>query len=219
MIELKDVTKVYQNQVQAIHNISLQIDRSEWISFLGPSGSGKSTLLNCIAGIETPTSGEIKISGEKVQEFTSKQLQLFRRSTIGLVFQDFRLLPQHSVLNNIMLPLIPYEEKKNLKQRAIDLLKEVGMDKRGEHLPGELSGGEQQRVAIARSLINQPDILIVDEPTGNLDKGNRDQIVTILLELQKKGHTILMATHDPEIAVHANRKFSLIDGSLQEGGA
>src|SRR5699024_6150125 len=204
MIRVHEVTKSYivsQDSVSALSNVSLPIRNGEWITILGPSGSGKSTLLNCIGGMELPSHGNVEIDGQSTSNMTNEQLQALRRHQIGYIFQDFRILPQYNVLDNVCLPLLPYEKRATVLTRAKQRIEDVDLIHRLNHLPEELSGGEKQRVAIARALMNDPDILICDEPTGNLDEKNRDRILQTIAQLHNKGHTIVIATHDPDVAI------------------
>ncbi|HEY4552511.1 MAG TPA: ABC transporter ATP-binding protein [Bacillaceae bacterium] len=220
MIQIDNISKSFQvgnEHIYALKEVTLSIESGEWLSILGPSGSGKSTLLNCIGGLDIPSSGEVRINQVPTSEMTVQELQTFRRNQIGFIFQDFRLLPQYNVLDNICLPRLPYEKKKVIISRALELMEEVGLSHRLNHLPGELSGGEKQRAAIARALMNNPDIMICDEPTGNLDIHNRNRILDILSGLHQKGHTIIMATHDTEVAEKGERSIFMRDGNIQAG--
>lgn len=186
MIKLTNVTITHQTkaeQLTIVNDLTLSIDSGEWISVIGRSGTGKSSLLNCIGGMLTPTKGSVIINELPIYELSYREKQAFRRNHIGFIFQDFKLLPQYTVLENIILPSIPYKNRKVLEQTAQPLMKQLGINHRCHHLPDQLSGGEQQRVGIARALINQPSILICDEPTGNLDATNRDQVIDTLREI------------------------------------
>lgn len=219
MIQIDGVTKSYtvsHEKIEALKNISLTIHKGEWITILGPSGSGKSTLLNCIGGMELPSHGDVEIDGESTTNMTSEQLQSLRRHKIGFIFQDFRLLPQYNVLDNVCLPLLPYEKKAILLKQAKQRIEEVNLTHRLNHLPKALSGGEKQRVAIARALMNDPDILICDEPTGNLDEVNRDRVLQVISELHNKGHTILIATHDLNVAKRGEGSIHLRNGRVDQ---
>lgn len=218
-VNLNEVSKLYGSQdhpIYALNKVNLTIKQGDWLTILGPSGSGKTTLLNCIGGMVTPDIGEISNGSQNLSNLSAKELQIYRRTKIGYVFQDFRLLEQYSVLDNVMLPQIPYQPLKEIKERAITVLKQLGMYDRMHHIPGQLSGGEKQRTAIARALLNQPSLLICDEPTGNLDKDSRNLILDILNRLHSEGHTILLVTHDPEIADHGDRECYIRDGILEE---
>ncbi|HEU5139983.1 MAG TPA: ABC transporter ATP-binding protein [Bacillales bacterium] len=218
-IILKDVTKSYgpvEHPIYALNHVNLGIRRGEWVSILGPSGSGKTTLLNCVGGMDRPDEGTIENSGQGLSALSAKEMQVYRRKTIGYIFQDFRLLDQYTVLDNVMLPQIPYKPLEEVKEKAVSVLEEFEMDHRMKHLPGQLSGGEKQRTAIARALLNEPTLLLCDEPTGNLDKENRDRILGVLKRLQGDGRTILLVTHDPEVAEVGDRECFLRDGVLEE---
>lgn len=198
-------------------NINLTINQNELCSIIGPSGSGKSTLLNCISGILSPDNGEILIDQTNIVKLNEYELSNFKRKNIGFVFQDFKLLPYYSVIDNVMLPLLYDEDKNLLKNIAIQLLKQVGIkEDLFDRLPSSLSGGEKQRVAIARALIASPKLLLCDEPTGNLDIENRDQMTDLLLKLKNQGVAIIVVTHDLEVAKKADQCFELKSGHLKE---
>lgn len=208
MIQLTDVTITHQTkaeQLTIIKDLALSIKKGEWISITGRSGTGKTSLLNCIGGLLPPTEGSVIINDLPIYQLTYDEKQAFRRNNVGFIFQDFKLLPQYTVIENIILPLIPYENRELLERDAQQLMNQLGIDHRRFHFPDQLSGGEQQRVGIARALINQPAILICDEPTGNLDATNRDQVIDTLREIHKQGQTILLATHDQVVAEHGDR--------------
>ncbi|MBP3041774.1 ABC transporter ATP-binding protein [Bacillaceae bacterium Marseille-Q3522] len=194
----------------------MQIEKGEWINILGPSGSGKTTLLNVIGGMEHLSTGSIEVNEKNLSSLSESKLQLYRRTTIGYIFQDYRLFDQYTVLENVMLPQWPYEPRKTLAEKAKTVLAQIHMDHRLHALPGELSGGEKQRTAIARALLHEPQLLLCDEPTGNLDAENRENILQVLNELQQKGMTILLVTHDLEVAKWGTRKLFLRDGVLAE---
>jgi putative ABC transport system ATP-binding protein len=220
MIHLNQISKTFNvgNEIiHALHNLTLTVEKGEWLSILGPSGSGKSTLLNCMGGLDIPESGEVLIDQVSTATMTTSQLQSLRRNKIGFIFQDFKLLPQYNVLDNVCLPRLPYENKKRIKTRALNLIEEVGLSHRLGHLPNELSGGEKQRVAIARALMNNPDIIICDEPTGNLDIQNRNRILELLEVLHHQKYTIIIATHDIEVADKGERSIFIRDGSVEDG--
>lgn len=198
-------------------NVSLSVQTEDWISIVGPSGSGKTTLLNCIAGIYQIDEGAIELDEISIHQLSDQQKSDIRRLHIGFVFQDFKLLPYYSVLENVILPLSKDKKRNLLRKKAVDLLVQVGIDESLHHrLPLALSGGEKQRVAIARSLINDPKLIICDEPTGNLDHNNKKQVLRILTELKRKGHSIIVVTHDDEVAMEGNRIYELKNGSLNE---
>lgn len=217
-VQLHNVNKIYQSAkpVKALQNITLNVQTGEWISIVGPSGSGKTTLLNIIGGMERLSSGEIKVNNYDVQQLSDHDLQIFRRNTIGFVFQDYRLFDQFTVLENVMIPQWPYKPQKEIREKAENLLSILQMSHRLHHLPGELSGGEKQRTAIARALIHEPKILLCDEPTGNLDAENGEIIMDILRSLHKQGMTIFLVTHDFEVAKLGSRKLFIRDGIIQE---
>lgn len=198
-------------------NVSLSVQTGEWISIVGSSGSGKTTLLNCIAGIYQIDEGMIELDEISIHQLSDRQKSDIRRLHIGFVFQDFKLLPYYSVLENVILPLSKDKKRCILIERAVHLLEQVGIDESLYHrLPFALSGGEKQRVAIARALINDPKLIICDEPTGNLDHDNKKQVLRILTELKRKGHSIIVVTHDHEVAMEGNRIYELKNGSLNK---
>lgn len=216
MIEAKNLYKTYQLgdvKVEALRGVSLKISRGEFVAIMGASGSGKSTLMHVLGLLDRPDSGEYSLGGEDVVNLSDKELALVRNQLVGFVFQQFHLLPRMSALENAELPLI-YAGKRHLKQRAEQEIKEVGLKERMFHKPNQLSGGQQQRVAIARSLVNDPPIIFADEPTGNLDTKSKEEIITILKELNKKGKTIVIVTHENEIAAHARRIITMRDGQI-----
>ena len=218
LIKVQNAVLTYHQiqPVHALHNVSLSIEKGEWVSILGPSGSGKTTLLKVIGGMERLTSGNVEVNGRSLSNFSDNELQQYRREIIGFVFQQYRLFEQYSVLENVMIPQWPYQAKKLLQEKATILLKKVGMSERMHHLPGELSGGEKQRTAIARALLNEPPILLCDEPTGNLDAENRENIMYILKQLHEQGITILLVTHDMEVTKYGDRELYIRDGTLKE---
>jgi len=219
-IELKNATVIFQSiePVYALQNVTLSVEKGEWISILGPSGSGKTTLLNVIAGLLPLTSGSIQVDGGDLSEYGQDELQEYRREKIGFIFQDYRLFDQFTVLENTMLPQWPYQPKKLIREKAEAVLERLGMGHRLHALPQELSGGEKQRAAIARAILHDPQILLCDEPTGNLDEGNRQNILQILKGLNDNGMTILFVTHDQEAAAYGSRTLTIRDGKLREGG-
>ena len=202
--------------VHALNGISLEVKKGEWLNILGPSGSGKTTLLNVIGGMIKPTEGEIQIEGDLLTDFSSNQLQEYRRNRIGYIFQDYRLFDQYTVLENVMIPQWPYMDKKELEKKSVKVLEKLQMNHRLHSLPNELSGGEKQRTAIARALLHGPSILLCDEPTGNLDEENRNNILTILHTLHQEGMTIILVNHDLEVATWGDRKIYIRDGRIQE---
>jgi putative ABC transport system ATP-binding protein len=220
MIEIINAGKTYlqgTREVHALRDVSLSIKKGEFLSIMGPSGSGKSTLLNLIGGLDQPTSGEIFIDDKPLHGISDDELTLIRRRRIGFIFQFFNLLPILTAAENVGLPLllegIPFSR---INPKAISLLEQVGLGKRTEHRPEQLSGGEMQRVAIARALITDPAVLLADEPTGNLDSHTSEEIFMLLANLNEKGQTIVMVTHDPKAAAYGTRVITLKDGSLSE---
>ena len=220
VIEAKDLTKVYKMgeiEVHALRGLSVQIGRGEIVSIMGPSGSGKSTLMNIIGCLDRPTGGEYLLDGERVSDLKDDQLASIRNQKVGFVFQTFNLLPRASALSNVDLPMRYSANKKNRKKRALSALEAVGLSDRVRHQPNELSGGQQQRVAIARALVNEPAIILADEPTGNLDTSSGDEIMELLLSLNKDhGTTLVIVTHDPEIASQTGRVIHILDGVVED---
>jgi putative ABC transport system ATP-binding protein len=213
IVEVKNIRMTYDTGVTALRGINLTIEQGEFAAIMGPSGCGKSTLLNLIAGLEHPTSGEIWIGGERIDKLNETQLALLRRRRIGFVFQFFNLIPTLSVVENIELPLrLVNRPGGSIQQRAEDLLDELRIQHKGEAAPANLSGGEQQRVAIARALANTPDILLADEPTGNLDSVAAGEVLQLFHAARQHGQTLLLVTHDPGVAAAADRVIRLKDG-------
>ena len=219
MIKLKDVSRVYPAKaeangavIRALENFSLNVDRGEWIAIMGPSGSGKSTLVNLIGCLDRPTSGEIWLDGQDVAQMTASELNRVRAEKIGFVFQQFHLIPYLTALENVMLA--QYFHSMTDEQEALDALERVGLKGRAHHIPSQLSGGEQQRVCIARALINDPRIVLADEPTGNLDAANEEIVLRLLRDLHQQGRTIVMVTHDPVVARLADRRIELHHGKI-----
>jgi putative ABC transport system ATP-binding protein len=220
VIEAKDLTKVYQMgdiEVHALRGLSIKIRRGEVVAIMGPSGSGKSTLMNMIGCLDRPTSGEYLLEGEQVSNLKDDQLAEIRNRKVGFVFQTFNLLSRATALSNVELPMRYSGMARGRKERAKSALELVGLSDRIHHRPNELSGGEQQRVAIARSLVNDPTIILADEPTGNLDSKSGVEIMQLLLKLNKEqGTTLVIVTHDPEIAQQTQRTILIRDGVVVE---
>lgn len=220
IVTADNLSKIYRvgdtQQIAALRDVNLTIGRGEFVAIVGPSGSGKSTLLNLIGAIDQPTEGSITVNGADLSQLRGDELADFRRQTVGLIFQLFNLVPVLSSLENVKLPLVPYPPKKfNLDERARQLLTQVGLAGRANHLPSQLSGGEQQRVAVARALINQPELILADEPTGNLDSKSGDELIELFSMLHEQRRvTIVVVTHDMNIAVKAQRVIQLRDGKL-----
>jgi putative ABC transport system ATP-binding protein len=219
-VRLEDVSRVYRvggTEVRALDHVTLHIHRGEFVALMGPSGSGKSTLLHVIGCLEQPTSGTVWIDGEPVQHLEEARLAAIRRRSIGFVFQSFHLVPRMSAARNVELPLVlAGVEPSERRRRVRNALATVGLTGRAHHRPDQLSGGECQRVAIARSMILEPHILLADEPTGNLDTRTGEEIVALLESMHRAGLTIVLVTHDPRIGAHAERLLSLVDGRLSE---
>jgi putative ABC transport system ATP-binding protein len=221
MIQMKAIKKIYSTgkvDVEALRGIDLHVDKNEFISIMGPSGSGKSTLMNIMGCLDTPTSGEYRLDGEKVQNLNPNQLAEIRNKKIGFVFQNFNLLSYATALENVEVPLIfKGISSRKRRKRAEELLDQVGLKERMVHKPTELSGGEMQRVAIARALACEPSIILADEPTGNLDSISGKEIVDLFEDLWKQGHTIIVITHDQEISRRTQRIIKLRDGTVVDG--
>jgi putative ABC transport system ATP-binding protein len=220
LISLKDIFKIYNvggEEVRALDGVDLTIQENEYLAIMGPSGSGKSTLMNMIGCLDTPTSGLYEFEGEKVHEMDDNQLASIRNRKIGFVFQTFNLLPKATAQHNVEIPLIYGNVKRDQRQvMAAKALKSVGLADRMHHKPNELSGGQRQRVAIARALVNNPSIILADEPTGNLDSKSGNEIMGIFDSLHKAGNTIILVTHEDEVASHAHRTIRLFDGKIKE---
>lgn len=219
MIELKRVKKLYElggEKINALDSVSLVLEKGDFVAVVGPSGSGKSTLANIIGGLDTPDSGEVLVDGMNVAKMKDKQLSAYRNKKVGFIFQSFNLQPTLTALENVMVPLLfAHVPQAKRKQRALACLKAVGLENRLQHRPGELSGGQRQRVCIARALVNDPEVIIADEPTGNLDSKRGGEIVALLKKLNKeKQLTLVVITHDVSVAKEAKNVLSMKDGKL-----
>ena len=219
VIDIENITKDYvmgEEIVRALRGVSLQIRRNEYLAVMGPSGSGKSTLMNMLGCLDTPTSGRYEFNGRNVADMDDDELAAIRNREIGFVFQTFNLLPRANSLRNVELPLIYAGMDPEARQeRATQALTDVGLGDRIQHKPNELSGGQRQRVAIARALVNNPSIILADEPTGNLDSKTGEEIMALLEDLYQRGHTIILVTHERDIAAHARRTIHLRDGVIE----
>ena len=218
LIETRNMCKIYnpgENEVRALVHVDLQINRHEFVAIIGQSGSGKSTLMNMLGCLDVPTSGTYYLNGQDVSHLTDDELSDIRNREIGFIFQGFNLIANMTALENVELPLIyrgvPKKEREELSRTA---LKKVGLEKRMDHKPSEMSGGQQQRVAIARAIAQAPPVILADEPTGNLDSGSTKEIMGILKELHKEGRTVILITHDNEIAARAKRIIRIMDGKI-----
>jgi len=223
LIQLNQISKRYQMGDQTVHaldRVNLQIQRNDYIAFIGASGSGKSTMMNILGCLDSPTEGEYQLNGKNVANLTESELADIRNKEIGFIFQSFNLLPRATALANVMQPLIyrgiKFKQRKAMAEKALE---RVQLDGRMNHLPNQLSGGQRQRVAIARALVTSPSILLADEPTGNLDSQTTVEIMKLFDELHREGHTIVMVTHEPEIAKHCRRSVRMQDGKIIEDTA
>jgi len=216
MLEVKNASKIYgegPTRVVALDNVSLEVENGNFIAVMGPSGSGKSTLLNIIGGLDQLSSGEVILDGKRIDGYDENALVEIRRGKIAYVFQQYHLLPSLTAMENVLMPLIFAGDGKNEK-KALEILKKVGLEKRAGHKPSQLSGGEQQRVAIARTLVTSPELILADEPTGNMDQKTGNEILELFKELNAEGRSIVMVTHSPDIAKHAKEIIYLQDGQV-----
>ena len=220
MLEIKKIKKIYQIgkvKVEALKGVSFYIDKGEFVAIMGPSGSGKSTLMHIIGCLDQPTEGNFIIGGKDVSKLNDDRLAEIRNKSIGFVFQQFNLLSRTSILHNVEIPLIYAGQKsKQRRKLAMQVLESVGLGDRVKHKPSEISGGEKQRAAIARALVNDPLIILADEPTGNLDTKTGSEIMDIFDKLHQQGHTVIMVTHEAEVAEHARRVIHLRDGLIEK---
>jgi len=208
--------KLGKQIIKVLKEISFSIDRNEYVALMGPSGSGKSTLMNILGCLDTPTAGKYVLNHQDVSKLTDNELAEIRNKEIGFVFQTFNLLPRSTALDNVALPLVYSGISKEKRiERAIEVLDEVGLDDRVKHKPNELSGGQRQRVAVARAMVNKPSIILADEPTGNLDSKTSYEIMGLFDKIHKSGNTIILVTHEEEIAMHAHRIIRLKDGNIE----
>jgi putative ABC transport system ATP-binding protein len=219
VIRIRDLSREYEmgtERILALRGVTLDIARNEYVAIMGPSGSGKSTMMNLLGCLDTPTGGEYWLNGQEVSRLSDDELARVRNREIGFVFQTFNLLPRASALHNVELPLVYAGIRSRERQeRAVSALERVGLGNRMDHRPNELSGGQRQRVAIARALVNRPSILLADEPTGNLDSVTSEEIMRVFGDLHRAGQTVIMVTHEPDIAAHAERVVVLRDGRME----
>ena len=211
LLELKDISKIYSGgTVKALNHVSLSVNEGEWVAIMGPSGSGKSTMMNIIGCMDKPSMGQVILDGKDIAQESGKSLTQIRRDKIGLIFQQFHLVNYLTALENVMVA--QYYHSMPDEKEAMEALERVGLSQRAKHLPSQLSGGEQQRVCIARALINHPQLILVDEPTGNLDEANENMVIDIFKKLHAEGRTIIVVTHAPEVAAFAERTIVLEHG-------
>ena len=213
LLELKDVSMIYNGKVKALEGINLEVNKGEWLAIMGPSGSGKTTLMNIIGCMDHATSGEINLDGISLMDVNDEQLTSIRRDKIGMVFQQFHLVPYLTALENVMVA--QYYHSLPDSDEALAALKRVGLEDRASHLPSQLSGGEQQRVCIARALINYPVLILADEPTGNLDEANQNLVMQIFHQLHNEGHTIITVTHSPDVGKEAEHCVIIEHGHIK----
>ena len=213
LLELKDVSMIYNGKVKALEGINLEVNKGEWLAIMGPSGSGKTTLMNIIGCMDHATSGEINLDGISLMDVNDEQLTSIRRDKIGMVFQQFHLVPYLTALENVMVA--QYYHSLPDADEALAALKRVGLEDRASHLPSQLSGGEQQRVCIARALINYPVLILADEPTGNLDEANQNLVMQIFHQLHDEGHTIITVTHSPDVSKEAEKCVVIEHGHIK----
>lgn len=211
LLEVKNVSKIY-GPLKALDNVSLKVENGEWVAIMGPSGSGKSTMMNIIGCMDKPSQGEVLLDGADISKESNKHLTAIRRDKIGLIFQQFHLVNYLTAVENVMVS--QYYHSMPDEKEALEALERVGLKDRAKHLPSQLSGGEQQRVCIARALINHPEIILADEPTGNLDEANEGIVLEIFKQLHREGTTLIVVTHDPEVAEEAQRTVVLEHGRL-----
>lgn len=213
VLKLEHISKIY-GDLKALDDINLEVQEGEWLSIMGPSGSGKSTMMNIIGCMDTPSMGKVLLEGQDLSALTGAELTSIRRDKIGLIFQQFHLVNYLTALENVMLA--QYYHSLPDEQEALEALKQVGLERRASHLPSQLSGGEQQRVCIARALINYPRVILADEPTGNLDENNEKLVIELFKRMHEEGRTVIVVTHDPEVAEHSQRTVIIDHGRLSK---